>query len=106
MDGGIQIRTLLVGLRTYVFSLDGELDGRTAASLDAELERADGAGRLIVDLLDVTFVDADGLAVLDRPGLVVVADRPALRLIELAGDASGLTVYPTLSAAIADAVAA
>jgi hypothetical protein len=96
----VDIRTLLVGAGTYVVVLDGTLDVHTAAEVDAELRRADGAN-IIVDLLRVTYVDAVGLSVLDRPGLTVVADRPVLRVVERGGDHARLTVFPTLSAAIA-----
>src|SRR4051794_29061980 len=101
MPGDIEIRTLLVGSRTHVFVLEGELDSRTAAQVDSELRQADGE-TMIVDLLDVTFIDAAGLAVLDRPGLSVVADRPALHKVTRCGDPDMLTCYSTLSAAVAD----
>jgi hypothetical protein len=93
----LEIRSVLVGTDTYVFTFAGELDAQTALAAGAELARAT-EGRTIVDLLGVTFADAAGLAVLHRPKLSVVADRAVLRRI---GGGAGLTVHPTLAAAMA-----
>ena len=55
----------------YLISLVGELDISTTDALDAELSRAEesSAGRIVVDLSGVEFIDSTGL------GLLVLAKR-------------------------------
>lgn len=101
MDAGISIRTLVVGTDTHVVVLSGSLNEAAAPAVGAALRRGDGH-RTIVDLLDVTDIDSVGAALLERPNVVVVADRPALRALAAASD-SQPRVYERLTDAIADA---
>jgi hypothetical protein len=98
---GISIRTLVVGSDTHVVVLAGSLDGAAAPAVGAALQRGDGH-RTIVDLLDVTFIDRTGASMLDRSGVVVVADRATLRALT-AASARQHRVYERLTDAIADA---
>jgi anti-sigma B factor antagonist len=48
-----------------VIRLNGELDLANAATVEAELERALGAGgRIVVDLTELSFIDSTGIALL------------------------------------------
>ena len=102
MDCGISIRTLIVGSDTHVVVLAGALDEAAAPAVGAALRRGEGH-RTIVDLLDVTDIDTTGAALLERPNVVVVADRPVLRALT-AATAHRPRVYERLTDAIADAV--
>lgn len=102
MGQGISIRTLIVGSGTRVVVLAGTLDEAAAPAVAAAFSRGDGS-RTIVDLLDVTHIDRAGASLLDRAGIVVVADRPALRALAAAGGPEPRS-YERLTDAIADAV--
>jgi anti-anti-sigma factor len=102
---------------TYVLTVGGELDLANAADLDRELELlvAGGADQVIVDLLDVPFLESSTLGVLLRHSrslrmngreLTLVSDDVRLsRVIEIAGLTSHFRIVKSLREAIDDALA-
>lgn len=77
-----------------VVTLEGDLDKLTSDAARAELGRAVGVDRLLVDLSSVTFLDSAGLHVLfrlargvmrsgGRLGVVVPAASPLRRVVEI-----------------------
>ena len=75
--------------------LAGELDKLTSDAVRSELGRSVGAGDLLVDLTDVTFLDSAGLHVIFRLaraqaeagatlGVVVPTTSPVRRVVEIA----------------------
>ena len=75
--------------------LGGELDKLTSDGIRSELDRSVGAGDLLLDLTDVTFLDSAGLHVLFRLaraqadagaalGVVVPTTSPVRRVVEIA----------------------
>lgn len=103
--------------RTYVVTVGGELDLANAGELDCELEQLveAGADQVIVDLLDVPFLESTALGVLLRQTralrtngreLTLVSDDVRVaRVIEIAGLTSHLRLAKTLREAIDDALA-
>jgi anti-sigma B factor antagonist len=91
--------------RTLV-QLGGELDLATAPKLQEQLGEIvdEGADGLIIDLRGLGFMDSTGLRVLlgfrarlgeaERELVLVVADGPVLRLLELTGLVARFTVVP------------
>jgi anti-sigma B factor antagonist len=87
-------------------SAHGELDLATASALDEALSEcdADEGACVMVDLADVPFIDAAGLRVLiearrqrvELGGELVIArpSRQVSRLLEIAGERTGLRVAP------------
>ena len=81
----------------YVVTICGECDAYNAPQLDGELDRllGDGAREIIVDLLDVPFIDSTVLGVLlkasrraraDGREVVLVSEDPrVLRVFEITG---------------------
>jgi ABC-type uncharacterized transport system permease subunit len=102
LDAAISIRTLVVGADTRIVVLAGSLDEAAAPAVTAALERGE-AESTIVDLLDVTYIDTVGASLLERPNVVVVADRPVVRALDAAGSTHH-RIYERLTDAIADAV--
>lgn len=98
----------------HVVSVNGDLDLHTAPRLEGELEglRADGARKVIVDLIDVPFIDSTALGVLVRAAkqarasgakLILVSNDPrTLRVLEI----TGLNRVFTIERSLADAVGA
>jgi anti-sigma B factor antagonist len=96
----------------YVVTVNGEADMYGAPQLSAELDRlvADGARDVIVDLLDVPFLDSTVLGVLltasrrarsDGHELVLVSDDPrVLRVFELTGLLGQFTFERSLASAV------
>ncbi|MBT2207848.1 STAS domain-containing protein [Actinomadura sp. NEAU-AAG7] len=94
-----------------VVALRGELDMATAPALREALRIAlrDPGALVVIDLADVTFCDASGLALLvgtrrrtEREGAAVVlaAPRPQLaRLLEISGLDRYFSVHRTVEAA-------
>lgn len=107
-----------VAERTYVVTIGGEADLSNADELDRELgDLGEGGGaQVIVDLLDVPFLESSTLGVLLRHSRALRADRGELtlvsddvrisRVIEIAGLTSHFRVVTTLREAIEDANAA
>jgi anti-anti-sigma factor len=100
----------------FIVAMSGDADAAGADSLDDCLGEVldEQPSRLIVDLLEVQFVDTRILEILERAShrlrsgggeLVIVADDPRiLRTFELAGLAAQLRFERTLTAAVEDAV--
>jgi anti-sigma B factor antagonist len=103
--------------RTYVVTVGGELDLANAGELDRELEQLveASADQVIVDLLDVPFLESTALGVLlrhtralrtnGRELTLVSDDVRVARVIEIAGLTSHLRLAKTLREAIDDALA-
>jgi anti-sigma B factor antagonist len=101
---------------TYVVTVSGEADATDVESLGDELEEVlgEGASCVIVDLLELPFVDSAVLAVLLRVSrrlrsgggeLVLVADDPrVLRTFEIAGLSAQFRFARTLTAAVEDVI--
>jgi anti-sigma B factor antagonist len=97
---------------TYVVTLGGELDLANTSEIDRELELLveGGARHVIVDLLDVPFLESSALGVLLRHSrllrinegdLTLVSDDVRIaRVIEIAGLTSYFRVATTLREAI------
>ena len=98
----------------HVVSVNGDLDLHTAPRLETELDglREDGAQKVIVDLVDVPFIDSTALGVLvraakhsraNRGQLILVSNDPrTLRVLEI----TGLSRVFTVERSLADAVGA
>jgi anti-sigma B factor antagonist len=96
----------------YVVTVNGEADMYGAPQLSTELDRliTNGARDVIVDLLDVPFVDSTVLGVLltaskrarvDGHELVLVSDDPrVLRVFEVTGLLGQFTVERSLASAV------
>jgi anti-anti-sigma factor len=101
---------------TYVVTVSGEADAADVESLSDELEEVlgEGASCMIVDLLEVPFIDSAVLGVLLRVSrrlrsgggeLVLVADDPrVLRTFEIAGLSAQFRFARTLTAAVEDVI--
>lgn len=110
----LEFRMSSVHLRDeiYVATLGGELDLANVNEIDRELERLalDGARRVIVDLLDVPFLESRTLGVLLRHArrlrvnggelTLVTDDRRVLRVIEITGLMPHFRIVPSLTRAI------
>jgi len=95
-------------------SVSGELDLHTAGSLQARIEEADtlGAGTVLVDLSEISFIDSSALEVLVRESkrlegrghsLVLVTNDPRTRrILEVTGLDRVLRAYATLQDALAE----
>ena len=96
----------------YVLTLAGEVDLAQAAELDAELASllSEGASHVIVDLLEVPFLESSALGVLVRYSkllrakdgdlTLVTDDARVTRVIEITGLSSRFRFERTLSDAI------
>lgn len=96
----------------YVVTLGGDADPFAVPALTHELQRlADGGAReIVVDLLDVPFIDSTVLGVLlttsrrlraDGGQFVLVTDDPrVLRAFEITGLATHFCFEPTLASAV------
>ncbi|HEV8687559.1 MAG TPA: STAS domain-containing protein [Gaiellaceae bacterium] len=101
---------------TYVVTVSGEADAADVESLSDELEEVlgEGASCVIVDLLEVPFIDSAVLGVLLRVSrrlrsgggeLVLVADDPrVLRTFEIAGLSAQFRFARTLTTAVEDVI--
>jgi anti-anti-sigma factor len=79
----------------HVISVEGELDLAVAGELQAAIDRAAGAERVIVDLEPCEFIDSTGIAVLIRGREALIAaggslaicspNRQVLRVLEVTG---------------------
>ena len=98
----------------HVVSVNGDLDLYTAPRLQSELDVLweDGAQKVIVDLVDVPFIDSTALGVLVRAAkrsravhgqLILVSNDPrTLRVLEI----TGLSRVFVVERSLADAVGA
>lgn len=93
-----------------IVEVRGEVDLSTAPVLDQHLSRLPGVHKLVVDLSGVSFLDSSGLGVLVRTsnkleahgGVIrLVVNHPqVLKVLEITGLASTLSVFPTLDQAL------
>lgn len=95
-------------------SVSGELDLHTAGCLEARIEEADtvGAGTVLVDLSEISFIDSSALEVLVRESkrlegrghsLVLVTNDPRTRrILEVTGLDRVLRAYATLQDALTE----
>jgi anti-sigma B factor antagonist len=102
----------------YVLALAGEVDLANAADLDSELRELidDGAKQVIVDLLEVPFLESSAIGVLLRYSralranggemTLVIDDVRIMRVIEITGLSSYFTFERTLSEAVDSAIEA
>ena len=93
-------------------SVSGELDLHTAGCLQARIEEADtvGAGTVLVDLSEISFIDSSALEVLVRESkrlegrghsLVLVTNDPRTRrILEVTGLDRVLRAYATVQDAL------
>jgi anti-anti-sigma factor len=73
----------------WTLALAGELDMANAATLSAELERAErDAAKITIDLRELRFIDSTGIAVLVAAHRRLDGDDDRLRLIR--SDADGV----------------
>jgi anti-sigma B factor antagonist len=106
------VATAYLGANGHVLTVAGELDVATAPTLRtafAELAH-EGALEVIVDLLNVPFIDSVGLAVLvesskrlkAKGGVlrVVCNDGRVAHILEITGLGQILALYPTLREAL------
>jgi anti-sigma B factor antagonist len=97
---------------TFIVTVSGEADALAAPELQRELDvlAEDGARELIVDLLQVPFLDSTILGVLlgtarriraDGGDVVLISDDPrVLRTFEISGLVSSFRFERTLNAAV------
>ena len=97
---------------SYVVTVGGDADPSAVPTLSRELARLvdDGAREIVVDLLDVPFIDSTVLGVLlrmsrrlraDGGEFVLVSDDPrVLRAFEITGLAAQFRFEKTLAAAV------
>lgn len=95
-------------------SVSGELDLHTAGCLQARIEEAEtvGAGTVLVDLSEISFIDSSALEVLVRESkrlesrghsLVLVTNDPRTRrILEVTGLDRVLRAYATLQDALTE----
>lgn len=93
----LRITIARFGVDSYVLALAGELDIGTSDRFEQELDSLleNGARRLVVDLLGITFLGSVGLGLLTRAAkrtraiggeCVVVSDDPrVIRVFEITG---------------------
>ena len=114
----LRITAARFGADAYVLAVAGELDIGTSERLEAELDALleQGARRLVVDLLGVTFFGSVGLALLTRAAkrtravggeCIVVSDDPRiLRVFEITGLDRILRIQRSLMEAVEELVGA
>ena len=103
---------------TYVLALAGEIDLAHAPELDDELRALveEGTTQVIVDLLEVPFLESTGLGVLLKYSrllrsnggelTLVTDDVRVMRVIEITGLGQHFHLERTLSEAVDDAIEA
>jgi anti-sigma B factor antagonist len=101
---------------TYVLALAGEIDLAQAAELDGELGSLveEGTTQIIVDLLEVPFLESTALGVLLKYSrllrsnggelTLVTDDVRVMRVIEITGLANHFHLERTLSEAVDNAI--
>jgi anti-sigma B factor antagonist len=106
------VSSAYLGANTHVVTVTGELDVYTAPDLRKALGDAsqDGAMDVVVDLLNVPFVDSVGLGVLVESSKslkvkggvlrIVCDDRRIARILEITGLDRVLVLHPTLRDAL------
>jgi anti-anti-sigma factor len=108
----LRLTTLSLPHDAYVCTLDGDFDSYTTATVKDELERLEalGAEQIIVDLVAVRFMDSAALGLLLSTAsrlrgqggevAVVVDDPRILRVLEVTGSGTRLTIENSLAKAV------
>lgn len=106
------IRTEQLNADSYVISLAGEIDLYTAPEFKQQLLGVigQGAGDVVVDLSETTFIDSTTLGVLaggvkrlrmrDGQLSLVCSDRNITKIFEITGLDKVFTIYPTRDEAL------
>ena len=114
-DGRVMSHLITQG--THLVSAGGELVGEPGTAIGDEIERLvdDGAREVVVDLGDVTFVDASAVAALLEAGkrarraravvTLVCDDENVRRVVELVGVPRVLTIEDSVTSAFAGVAA-
>src|SRR3954468_21846963 len=109
---GATVRTAILGHRSYVLAVRGELDLASTPELETRLRRLQelGGHHLVVDLSDVTFLDSTALGLLlretrrlersDGTLLIVASDPRVLRTFAISGTDRVFDVRPRLAEAL------
>ena len=107
-DVDVTRETVLDGV--VVVRVEGELDLATCASFEDAIAETDPDQRLVIDLTQCTFLDSSAVRVLvttvraaqEAKGSVslVATDPGILRVLEIAGVDTMLTVHPSVDDAI------
>ena len=108
-----ELHTLRIDTRGPIAlaAIAGEIDGSNAAGIAAELS-ADGHRTLVIDLVDVRYLDSAGIAMLDRLRrtselLLVVPERSIVhRTMEIVGFDQVVPVFASVDDALASAMSA
>lgn len=112
----LRVTTARFGADSFVVAVAGELDIGTSDRFEQELDTLldDGARRLVVDLLGISFFGSVGLGLLTRAArrtrelggeCVVVSDDPRiLRVFEITGLDRTLRIERSLMEAVAQLV--
>ena len=107
-----QVRTAQLSPESYVVSVEGELDLHTAPELEQALGTilVRGGRNVVVDLVDLVFIDSTALATLVRAQprfrskggrlLLVTEDRRILRTLQITGLDRAFHIEPRLGKAV------
>ena len=107
-----QVRTAQLSPESYVVSVEGELDLQTAPELERALAAVlvRGGRNVVVDLVDLIFIDSTALATLMRAQprfrakggrlILVTEDRRTLRTLQITGLDRAFDIEPRLGKAI------
>ncbi len=95
--GALELQSVAAG-NSHLITLRGELDLHNSSAVESELVKAEAsdAGRIVVDLSGVDFIDSNGIAMLiaavrrskedsDRLRLIPSRSEDVQRLIEICG---------------------
>jgi anti-sigma B factor antagonist len=109
---GATVRTAILGHRSYVLAVRGELDLASTPELETRLRRLQelGGHNFVVDLSGVTFLDSTALGLLLRETkrlqrdsgclMIVAADPRVLRTFAVSGSDRVLDVHAKLGEAL------
>lgn len=108
-DGQLQIQTRTVGAAT-VIAPQGDVDLTGSPALRAELKKAAGAGKVVIDLGKVSYMDSSGVATLveamqtarrNKSALVLCALTERVRsILHIARLDAFFTILPTVDDAL------
>lgn len=108
----LQLTEDTLDAQTHVIALSGELDVATVPVFDDALRAATESGHtaLVVDLIELTFMDSTGLMVLlnglrrvmrkDGRLVLACANPTVLRLFDITGTSATFTIVETRAQAI------
>lgn len=109
-DADVTRETVLDGV--VVVRVEGELDMATCAPFEDAIGGIDSGQRLVIDLTECTFLDSSAVRVLvttiraaqvaEGTVSLVATDPGILRVLEIAGVDTMLSVHPSVDDAISD----